>query len=181
LTEESSVDDTRIVGGTRAGSGRWTLAALVLASCLLALHFLCWRVQVRIWNYLSWIDLAVMTALIAPFVISKWALPPRSRWTHVAWWICALMALDVLAFAVGELSPTGGHPSLEALFSLWLGVAKVALVPAALLGLVVAAFRGERVATIALGTLCVIGETLYTVLNPDQPLGWFAWLPRSPA
>lgn len=86
------------------------------------------------------------------------------------------MALDVLAFAVGILAPTGGHPSLEAVASLFIGVGKVALVPAALLSLVVAAFRGERVTTILLGTMCLIGETLYTLGNPDQPLGWLAWL-----
>lgn len=50
-----------------------------------------------------------------------------------------------------------------------------------LASLVVTSFRGERVATIALGTICVIGETLCTVGNPDQPLGWFAWLARPSA
>lgn len=169
------------MSGTRLGRGRGTLAALVLASFLLAIHYFFWRVQLRIWNYMSWIDLVVMTALIAPFLLSRGPLPLRSRWTHVAWWICALMALDVLSFAVGTLAPSGGHPSLEALVSLWLGVAKIALVPAALLALVVATLRGERVATIALGTICVIGETLYTVGNPDQPLGWFGWIERPPA
>lgn len=181
LTRARRIDDTQGVGETRSGHGRGTLAALVLASFLLALHFLFWPVQLRIWNSMSWIDLAVMTALIAPFLASRWPLPLRSRWTHVAWWICALMALDVLAFAVGTLAPTGGHPSLEAVFSLFLGAAKVALVPAALLVLVVATLRGERIATIALGTICVIAETLYTVGNPDQPLGWFAWIERPPA
>jgi hypothetical protein len=83
-----------------------------------------------------------MTMLIAPFLASKWLLPPRSRITHVAWWLCALMALDVLA-------------------------------------LLVVALRGERAASVLLGTLCLIGETLYALGNPDQPLGWFAWLERA--
>jgi hypothetical protein len=157
---------------------RWRalLAIVCVAVCVVPVTLLFRHVQLRIWNSMSWIDLAVMAALIAPFLLSKWPLPLRSRWTHVAWWLCALMALDVLAFAVGILAPTSGHPSLEAVVSLFLGAAKVALVPATLLALVVATLRGERAATILLGTLCLIGETLYTLGNPDQPLGWFAWL-----
>ena len=25
-------------------------------------------------------------------------------------------------------------------------------------------------------TICLVGETLYTLGNSDQPLGWFTWL-----
>ena len=62
------------------------------------------------------------------------------------------------------------------LVSVYLGVAKVGLVPAALLCLVTAALRGERWITVLLGAVCLVGETLYTLGNPDQPLGWFVWL-----
>ena len=160
----------------RFGPGRGILAPLVLVAFVVAVRLAFARVQVRIWNHLSWVDLAVMTALIVPFLLVRWPLKPHSRWTHVAWWLCALLAIDLLAFAVGILAPTGGHPSLEALVSLWLGVAKVALVPAALLAILVAALRGERVLLVFLATTCLVGETLYTVSNPDDPPGWFAWL-----
>jgi hypothetical protein len=162
---------------------RWgpLLAILCVAVYLVAvkLGFRC--VELRIWNHLDWIDLVVMAALIAPFLASRWRLPHRSRATKVAWWLCAIMAVDVLAFAVGILAPTGGHPSLEAVVSVFIGAGKVALVPAALVCLIVAALRGERATTILLGTLCLIGQTLYTLGNPDQPLGWFAWLHGSNA
>ena len=159
-------------------SSRWRLllAILCVAAYFAAVKLLFRHIQIRIWNYLNWIDLLVMTALIVPFLVSRWLLPSRSRATRLAWWFCALMALDVVAFAVGIVAPTGGHPSLEAVTSLFVGVGKVALVPAAMVSLVVAALRGERVPTILLGILCLIGQTLYTLANPDQPLGWFAWL-----
>lgn len=178
LTVDRRMDDTQSVGGASSVLRRGTLAVFAVASFLLATTLAFRFIQLRIWNHLNWIDLLVMTALMAPFLASRWPLPPRSRWTHVAWWLCALMALDVLAFAVGLLAPTGGHPSLEAVASLFLGAGKVALVPAAVLCLVVAALRGERVTTVLLGTMCLIGQTLYTLVHPDQPIGWFAWLQR---
>ena len=159
--------------------GRIFLAVLSPLAFVLAVRLAFQPVQLRFWNHPGWIDLLAMAALIAPFLASRWPLPFRSRVTHVAWWLSALMALDVLAFAVMILAPTHGHPSLEAVVSFWLGAAKVALVPAALLALVVATLRGERAATILLGTMCLIGETLYTLGNPDAPLGWFAWLQRA--
>ena len=159
-------------------SPRWrTLLAIVcVAVWVVAVKLLFRHVQLRIWNHSSWIDLAAMAALVAPFLASRWMLPPRSRAAKIAWWLCASMALDIVAFAVGILAPSGGHPSLEAVVSLFIGAAKVAIVPAALIALVVAALRGERATTVVLGTLCLVGETLYTVCNSDQPLGWFAWL-----
>jgi hypothetical protein len=162
-------------------SWRWRplLAILSPVAFLVAVKLLFRPVQIRISNSLGGIDLLAMTALIAPFLASRWLSPLRSRAARLAWWLCALMALDVLAFAVLVLAPTGGHPSLEALVSLWLGAGKVLLVPAAILCLVVAVLRGERTTTILLGTMCLIGQTLYTLGNPDQPLGWFAWLDRA--
>jgi hypothetical protein len=157
------------------------LAIFPVATFIVAVALLFQPVQLRIWNRLSWVDVVVMTALIASFFASNWLLPPRTLATRLAWWLCALMALDVLAFAVGILAPTHGHPSLEAVVSLFIGVAKIALVPAALSCLAIAALRGERATTVLLGTICLIGETLYTLGNPDQPLGWFAWLARAHA
>ena len=158
---------------------RVTLAAAVLGSFLLATFLPFGFVQLRIWNYLNGFDLLAMILLIAPFLASRWLLPHGARTTRVAWWLCVLMALDVVAFAVGLLAPTGGHPSLEAVVSLFIGYGKLFLVPAALSALIVAALRGERAVALLLGTLCLVGETLYTLGNPDQPLGWFAWLQRA--
>jgi len=84
----------------------------------------------------------------------------------------------VLAFGVGLLAPSGGHPSLEALVSYFLGMAKIAIVPLALGALVVAAWRGERALTLVLGAICLATETVYTVVNSDAPLAWFALLGR---
>src|SRR6202008_3723201 len=123
-------------------------------------------------NRLSWVDLLTMVALVAPFLATRWALPHRSRATWLAWWLCALLALDVLAFAVMILAPSGGDPSPESLVSYGVGLAKVALVPAALAALVGAAWRGERTVTVVLGASCLAVETLYTVVNSDSPVAW---------
>jgi hypothetical protein len=157
-------------------SSRIVLAVFALVVFVLVVWFRFQPFQLRFWQHLSWVDVVVMVALVAPFLASRWLLGSRTRATRLAWWVCALMALDVLAFAVTILAPTHGHPSLEVMVSFYLGVGKVALVPVALLFLVAAALRGERATIIVLGTVCLIGETLYTLGNPDAPLGWFAWL-----
>ena len=157
-------------------ASRLVLAVFALLLFVLVVWFRFLPFQLRVWNHLSWVDVAVMVALVGPFLASRWLLGSRTRATRLAWWACALMALDVLAFAVLILAPTHGHPSLESMVSFYLGIGKVVLVPAALLWLVAAALRGERATTIVLGTVCLIGETLYTLGNPDAPLGWFAWL-----
>jgi len=122
--------------------------------------------QLRIWNNLGTIDVVVMTCLVLPYLI----LPrferfrPRVRVTRYAWWISAFMALDVLFFATIVLGPFGsGHPSIEALGSYFLGLAKMILVPATLVLLAIAGLKGERPILVVLGFICLAAETLYTV------------------
>lgn len=162
-----------------AGKRRWLLAALLVLVFVAAVDLPFRYVQLRIWNHLSWVDLCAMTVLAAPFLGARWALPHRTRAAGIAWWICTLLALDVLAFGVGILAPTGGHPSLEALVSYFLGIGKVVLVPAALASLAAGAWRGEHALTLLLGTCCLAVETVYTVVNSDAPLAWFALLCRA--
>ena len=150
---------------------RASLALAVAAVFLLLVRLTFGFVQTRLWNYAGLPDLLAMGVAIAPFLASRWVRPPRTLATHLAWWLCALLTVDVLAFAVGVLAPTHGHPSLEAVVSLFVGYAKLALVPAALACLVTAALRGERALVVLLGSLCLACQTVYTLGNPDEPLG----------
>ena len=122
--------------------------------------------HLRIWNDLGTVDVVAMTCLVLPFMILPWQdrLRPRVRVTRYAWWISAFMALDVLFFAVGVLGlEGGGHPSLVALGSYFLRQAKLVLVPATLVLLTIAGLKGERPTLVALGFICLVAETLYTV------------------
>ena len=147
------------------GSRGITLAAVVLYAIAVAALFR--PAHLRVWNNLGTVDVVVMTCLVLPFM----TLPrldrfrPLVRVTRYAWWISAFMALDVLFFASGVLGPLGGsgHPSLEALGSYFLGMAKLVLVPATLVLLTIAGLKGERRILIALGFMCLAAETLYTV------------------
>ena len=146
------------------GSRGIALAAMVLY--VVAVVALFRPTQLRIWNDLGTIDVVVMTCLVFPFII----LPrlerfrPRIHVTRYAWWISAVMALDVLFFATIVLGPFGsGHPSLEALGSYFLGLAKMVLVPATLVLLAIAGLKGERPILVVLGFICLAAETLYTV------------------
>ena len=142
-----------------------TVAAAVLLY-VVAVVGLFRPIQFRIWNHLGTPDVVVMTCLVLPFVI----LPrlerfrPRERVTRYAWWISAFMALDVLFFATIVFGPLGsGHPSIEALGSYLLGLAKMVLVPTTLVLLVIAGLKGERPILIVLGFICLAAQTLYTV------------------
>ena len=155
---------------------RSLLALFLVGAVLAAARLLYHPIQLRIWNRAGAVDLLAMAAAIAPFVVTRWTPRHRSIATGIAWWLCVAMALDVLAFTVGILAPTGGHPSLEAVASLFIGYAKMFTIPAALGALSIASFRGERPLTLFFGALCLVAQTVYTLSNPDQPLGWFAWL-----
>lgn len=118
-------------------------------------------VQVRLLNAFSGMDLAIMAGLILPFILAPlgWRF---QRVTRAAWVVGAVMALDLVFFAMMEFGPFGsGHPSLEALGSVYLGLAKLALIPIMLVLLIVACLQGERITVIALGFLCLMGATLY--------------------
>ncbi len=131
------------------------------------------RVQVRL-NHVSGIDVALMSSLIVPFIASRWLAPSTNRATKIAWYLTALMALDVVMFAVVVWAPTKGHPTLEALVLVWTAVLKAALAPAAVVVLAIGFATGERAMTIALGLVCAIAETVYALVAglPNHPLYW---------
>lgn len=90
--------------------------------------------------------------------------------TRFAWAVSAVMALDLVFFAIAEFRPLGsGHPSLESLASYVLAMARPVLVPVALALLGVACVKGERVAIVATGFLCLAGETLFAA----YPTAWW--------
>lgn len=154
----------------RPGHGRTALVALC-AGYLLAVYGFFRPVQLRVWNSLSGVDVLVMAALILPFLISARIVRPNLRVTRYAWGLCALMALDVLCFALAEFGPRGGgHPSLESLISYFVALAKPVLIPLALVLLGAACLKGERLAVVAAGFLCLVGETLYA----SYPTAWWA-------
>ncbi len=153
----------------RSASGFLPLAGL-FAGYVLAIAVLFRPVQLRVWNSAGAVDVLVMAALILPFIVLARPGAPRLRVTGLAWGACAVMALDFLCFAMAEFGPhESGHPSLTSLVSYGLALAKTVLVPAALVLLAVAGARGERLAVVAAGVLCVLGETLYGT----YPTGWW--------
>ena len=141
---------------------RMVLLAFLNAGYFLALYLFLRPVHVRIWNYFSAVDVFIMACLILPFMVVRPLFPPRHRVTRYAWGVCAVMALDLVFFALAEFGPvTSGHPSLESLASYFLAMAKLVLVPAALVLLNIACIKGEQMAIVATGFLCLAGETLY--------------------
>ena len=92
------------------------LLAFLSAGYFLALYVFFRPVQVRIWNYFSAVDVFMMACLILPFMVVPLLVSPRHRVTRYAWGVSAVMALDLVFFAVAEFGPLGtGHPSLESL------------------------------------------------------------------
>lgn len=111
--------------------------------------------------------------LIAIFLATRWVWPSSIKATRIAWWLAAIMAVDVLFFVIMTVAPTGsGHPSLESLVLYFSALAKVAMVPAALLALCIAFSMGESVVTTALGVICLVCESVYIVPGPVHPFRW---------
>lgn len=149
---------------------RTLLLALLGAGYFLALYLLFHPVQVRVWNHFSAVDVFLMACLILPFMILPLLLRPRHRVTRCAWAVCAVMALDLVFFAMAEFGPLGaGHPSLESLASYFLAMARPILVPVALALLGVACVKGEQMVLVATGFPCLAGETLYAA----YPTAWW--------
>ena len=147
------------------------LLVLLAGMYILAVCLFFRPVQLRVWNNFGTLDLAIMGALILPFILVSWIARPRHGVTRWARGIAALLALDVVFFAAGELGPLGtGHPSLESAASYFLAVAKPVLIPVALTLLGIACLRGERIAIVVTGFLCLAGETLYG----SYPTGWWS-------
>ena len=164
-------DSAKATGlGTGERGVRVVQLALCVAAYILALYLFFQPVKLRIWNAFSAVDLVLMACLILPFMVAPLLARPLHRITRYAWVVSAVMALDLAFFAIGELGPFGsGHPSLESLASYFLAMAKLVLIPTALILLSVACIKGERMALVAAGFLCLVGETLYAT----YPTSWF--------
>jgi len=157
--------------GTETGPKRIVALAFLIGGYLLALYVFFRPVQLRVWNYFSAVDVLIMACLILPFMAMPWRVRPRLRVTRYAWGISAFMALDLVFFALAEFGPLGsGHPSLESLASYFLAMVKPVLVPAVLVLLGVACVKGERMVVVAIGFLCLAGETLYAT----YPTAWWS-------
>lgn len=110
----------------------------------------------------------VSAIFILPFVLLPLVARPRERATRVAWVLAIVMALDLVFWAVAVFAPTGGHPSLEGMATLLLGMAKPILVPAAAALLSIGFLRGERFVIVAIGFVCLVAEGLYGF----YPIDW---------
>jgi len=156
--------------GTASRPVRIVLLALLTAGYLLALYVFFRPVRVRIWNDFSAVDVLLMACLILPFMAVRFLVRPRHRVTRYAWGVSAVMALDLVFVAAMEFGPLGsGHPSLEAMASYFLAVAKPVLVPVVLALLGIACVKGEQLAIVVTGFLCLAGETLYGT----YPTAWW--------
>lgn len=143
------------------------MLALLISGYIAALYLFFTPVQLRVWNRFGALDVAVMACLVLPFVLMP-ALLRMQRWvTRCAWAVAAVMALDVLFFAVAEFAPTGGHPSLESAASFFLALAKPVLVPALVALLSASYLQGERLMVVVTGFVCLVGETLYGTYPTD--------------
>ena len=109
----------------------------------------------------------VSAIFILPFLMVPLVIRPLQRPTRIAWILAAVMALDLVFWAVLEFAPTGGHPSYEGMASLLLGMIKPILVTAAAVLLSMAFRRGERFVVVALGFVCLLGEALYGLYPID--------------
>jgi hypothetical protein len=125
-------------------------------------------VPVQRWLWTTADGKALLSAIpILPFVALPLVVRPLQRLTRAAWILAAVMALDLVFFVVMEFAPTGGHPSIEALGSLFLGMAKPLLVLIAIVLLSIAFVRGERFGVVALGFVCLLAELLFAIYPID--------------
>ncbi len=113
-------------------------------------------------------EFLVGAIFILPFLLVRAVIRPLQRPTRIAWGLAAVMALDLVFFAVGEFAPPGGHPSFEGMASLLLGLTKPLLVTVAAVLLSVGFRRGERFVVVALGFVCLLGEALYGLYPIDM-------------
>jgi hypothetical protein len=141
--------------------------ALLVGGFLAALVLLFMPVQYHL-RQGGWGGYFVSAIFIPPFVLLPLAVRPRQRVTRFAWMLAAVMALDLVFFSVMAFAPTGGHPSLEGMGSLLLGMAKPILVPAAAVLLSIGFLRGERFVLVALGFVCLLAEALYGLYPIDM-------------
>ena len=140
---------------------RIVVVGLLTLGYLLSLYLFFRPVQAAIQYQISGLNLFTMTYLVVPFLVVRMGVSLHHRFTRYAWVLCAIMALDVLFLAGAEFGILGGHPPLGSVLSMFLGMAKCVLIPAALVLLGLACVKGERMFVVASGFLCLTGETLY--------------------
>ena len=157
----TNVSDSVTALHVRPTSQRIVVLSLLTLGYVLSLYLFFRPVQAAIRNGISGLNLFTMTYLVAPFMVVRLAVTLQDRFTRYAWTLCAIMALDVVFFAGAEFGMLGGHPALGSVLSMFLGMAKCVLIPAALVLLGLACLKAERIFVVALGFLCVTGETLY--------------------
>jgi hypothetical protein len=127
-----------------------------------------WLLPVQGWLWGSANGKVLVSAVpILPFILLPLVIRPLQRPTRIAWVLAAVMALDLVFFAISVFAPTGGHPSLEAMGALFLGMAKPFLVLASIVLLSVAFLRGERFVVVALGFVCLLAEALFALYPLD--------------
>jgi hypothetical protein len=128
-----------------------------------------WLLPVQGWLWGSANGKVLVSAVpILPFILLPLVIRPLQRSTRIAWMLAAVMALDLVFFMIGEFAPTGGHPSIEAMGSLFLGLAKPLLVLLSIVLLSVAFLRGERFVVVALGFICLLAEALFALYPIDS-------------
>jgi hypothetical protein len=127
-----------------------------------------WLLPIQGWLSGSADSSALISAIpILPFVLLPLVTRPLLRPTRIAWALAAVMAVDLVFVAIAEFAPTGGHPSLEAMGALLVGLAKPFLVLAAIVLLSIAFLRGERFVVVALGFICLLAEALFALYPID--------------
>ncbi len=106
-----------------------------------------------------------LALLTAPFLLLPFRLQPRLRSTRIAWALAGFMAIDnLMLLLLTSGAATRGHPPLEVLIMLGVGVAKLAALPAALALLAVGSWRGERGVLLAAGACCLGAEVVGSLL-----------------
>ncbi len=144
-------------------------AALVLLTYVVGLNLFFLPAQEGMLISIDGLDVLIMLGLVLPFLAARWLSPSQVDATRIAWYLTAVMALDIIFFAVMAFAPTSGHPTYESLGALVMGLLKVLLAPAALVALSIAIANGERAWITALGLICVIAESVFTLTVPYHP------------
>jgi hypothetical protein len=145
--------------------------ALLIGVFVAALLLLFLPVQRQLNNGVSGSKGFLVSAIfILPFLTARFVIRPFQRATRVAWILAAVMALDLVFWVFILYAPSGGHPSLEAMGSLFLGFLKPILVLVAAVLLSMGFLRGERFVVVVLGFICVLAEAIYGLYPIDMLL-----------